>query len=112
MFLGVDFGPPPDVDTAPQEGDELVAGSVSLRVVHTPGHSPGSISLVSDDVVFSGDTLFAGSIGRSDLPGGDGRMLLEAIRAKLLPLGDDVKVYPGHGPPTTIERERAFNPFL
>lgn len=112
LFLGIDLGPPPEVDTTPQEGDELMAGSVALKVLHTPGHSPGSISLVADDAVFSGDTLFAGSIGRSDLPGGDGRMLLEQIRVKLLGLDDDVKVYPGHGPPTTIERERAFNPFL
>lgn len=112
LFLGIDLGPPPEVDTTPQEGDELTAGSVALKVLHTPGHSPGSISLVAGDLVFSGDTLFAGSIGRSDLPGGDGRMLLEQIRVKLLGLDDDVKVYPGHGPPTTIERERSFNPFL
>lgn len=112
LFLGIELGSPPEVDTSPQEGDELTAGGASLRVLHTPGHSPGSISLVADGAVFSGDTLFAGSIGRSDLPGGDGRALLDAIKGKLLGLGDDVRVYPGHGPPTTIERERAFNPFL
>ena len=112
LFLGVDLGAPPEVDVSPDEGDVLRAGDVELQVLHTPGHSPGSISLVAGDAVFSGDTLFAGSIGRSDLPGGDGRALLNAIEEKLLVLGDDVKVYPGHGPPTTIEREKAYNPFL
>lgn len=112
LFLGVDLGAPPEVDVSPQEGDVLRAGEVELQVIHTPGHSPGSISLVAGDAVFSGDTLFAGSIGRSDLPGGNGRALLNAIEEKLLVLGDDVKVYPGHGPPTTIEREKAYNPFL
>jgi hydroxyacylglutathione hydrolase len=112
LLLGIDLGSPPDVDTSPSEGDLLRAGEVELQVLHTPGHSPGSISLVADGALFSGDTLFAGSIGRSDLPGGDGRALLNAIQEKLLGLGDDVKVYPGHGPPTTIEREKAYNPFL
>ena len=112
LFLGIDLGAPPEVDVSPQEGDVLRAGEVELQILHTPGHSPGSISLVAGDAVFSGDTLFAGSIGRSDLPGGDGRTLLNAIEEKLLVLGDDVKVYPGHGPPTTIEREKAYNPFL
>lgn len=112
LFLGIDLGAPPEVDTAPKEGDVLRAGDMGLHVLHTPGHSPGSISLVAGDAVFSGDTLFAGSIGRSDLPGGDGRVLLGAIREKLLGLGDGMKVYPGHGPPTTIEREKAYNPFL
>ena len=112
LFLGMDLGAPPEVDISPGEGDLLRAGDVALQVLHTPGHSPGSISLVADGAVFSGDTLFAGSIGRSDLPGGDGRALLNAIQEKLLGLGDDVKVYPGHGPPTTIEREKAYNPFL
>jgi glyoxylase-like metal-dependent hydrolase (beta-lactamase superfamily II) len=112
MFLGIELPPPPAIDTSPTEGDELRAGSVSLGVLHTPGHSPGSISLVHADALFSGDTLFAGSIGRSDLPGGNGKALLDAVRGKLYPLGDELPVYPGHGPATTIERERLTNPFV
>jgi glyoxylase-like metal-dependent hydrolase (beta-lactamase superfamily II) len=112
MFLGIELPPPPEIDVSPAEGDELKAGSAALKVLHTPGHSPGSISLIADDAIFSGDTLFAGSIGRSDLPGGDSRSLLEAIKEKLFPLGDDLPVYPGHGPATTIEREKRSNPFV
>lgn len=112
MFLGLELGSPPSVDTSAAEGDVLKAGEVELEVIHTPGHSPGSISLVAPSLVFSGDTLFAGSIGRSDLPGGDGETLLEMIRAKLFPLGDDTAVHPGHGPSTTIGEERRSNPFV
>jgi glyoxylase-like metal-dependent hydrolase (beta-lactamase superfamily II) len=112
IFLGVEGGPPPDVDSSASEGDVLSAGSSELEIVHTPGHSPGSISLVGDDVVFSGDTLFAGSIGRTDLPGGDSRALLDAVRGKLFEFDDDTRVYPGHGPVTTIGQERRYNPFV
>ena len=112
MFLGLELPAPPEIDTETSEGDILVAGAVSLQVLHTPGHSPGSISLVHDDAVFSGDTLFAGSIGRSDLPGGDTETLLAAIRNKLFSLPEHLPVYPGHGPATTLERERASNPFV
>ena len=112
MFLGVEIGPPPTIDTAADEGDRLTAGGVGLDVVHTPGHSPGSISLVAPGVVFSGDALFAGSIGRSDLPGGDTRTLLRAVKDKLLTLDDDVAVHPGHGPSTTVGEERRSNPFV
>ena len=112
MFLGVDLPPPPAIDTSAGEGDRLVAGSAELQVIHTPGHSPGSISLLADGALFSGDTLFAGSIGRTDLPGGDGRALFEAVHAKLFTLGDDLPVYPGHGPATTLAVERASNPFV
>jgi hydroxyacylglutathione hydrolase len=112
LFLGVDLPPPPEVDTSAKEGDYITAGDVALEVVHTPGHSPGSISLVAPDVVFSGDTLFASSIGRTDLPGGDGQALLDAVRSKLFTLDGDPAVYPGHGPTTTLETERAHNPFV
>lgn len=112
MFLGLELGAPPTVDTTASEGDLLKAGDVELLVIHTPGHSPGSISLVAPDAVFSGDTLFAGSIGRSDLPGGDGDTLLEVIRSRLLGLADEVAVHPGHGPSTTIGEERRSNPFV
>lgn len=112
MFLGIELGSAPAVDTKVAEGDLLKAGDAELQVIHTPGHSPGSISLISSGAVFSGDTLFAGSIGRSDLPGGDGDTLLGAIASKLLTLDDTVTVYPGHGPVTTIGRERRTNPFV
>ena len=112
MFLGVDLGSPPEVDTSASEGDVLSAGGVTLQVVHTPGHSPGSITLTSSDAIFSGDTLFAGSIGRSDLPGGDTRTLLGVIAEKLFAFEDGTQVYPGHGPATSIGVERATNPFV
>lgn len=112
MFLGIDLGAPPEVDRDAPEGQLLVAGEAKLEVLHTPGHSPGSISLVGDGVVFAGDTLFAGSIGRTDLPGGDTRTLVDAVQQKLFPLGDDVVVLPGHGPATTLGEERVSNPFV
>ena len=112
LFLDVDLPPPPEVDTSAQEGDRITAGNVELEVVHTPGHSPGSISLVAPDGVFSGDTLFAGSIGRTDLPGGDAEALLDAVRSKLFTLDESLTVYPGHGPTTTLGSERASNPFV
>lgn len=112
MFLGIELGSPPAVDTRAAEGDVLKAGDVELHVIHTPGHSPGSISLIAPEAVFSGDTLFAGSIGRSDLPGGDGETLLGVISSKLLTLDDAVAVFPGHGPATTIGEERRSNPFV
>lgn len=112
LFLGMELPPPPEVDTEAREGDRLVAGSVALEVVHTPGHSPGSITLVTDGAVFSGDTLFAGSIGRTDLPGGDMRSLLDAVRDKLFRLDAELPVYPGHGPATTLGAEREHNPFV
>jgi glyoxylase-like metal-dependent hydrolase (beta-lactamase superfamily II) len=112
MFLGLETSPPPTVDSSPAEGDVLTAGSVGLEVIHTPGHSPGSIALVSDDALFSGDTLFAGSVGRTDLPGGDTGALVDAVRKKLFALDPQLPVYPGHGPATTLARERASNPFV
>ena len=97
-----------------EEGDEISFGGKALKVIHTPGHSPGSISLYGEDdgVLFCGDVLFNGSIGRSDFPGGDPRTLLQSIRKKLLTLPEDTVVYPGHGPETTIGLEKRHNPFL
>ncbi len=112
VFLGVDLAPPPEVDSDADEGDTLSAGSSTLQVLHTPGHSPGSISLVGEGVVFSGDTLFAGSIGRTDLPGGDTDALLGSVRAKLFVLDPETPVLPGHGPATTIGHEQRHNPFF
>lgn len=97
-----------------QDGDELMLGSTRWRILHTPGHSPGSVSFVCDDakVVIAGDTLFAGSVGRSDFPTSDPAALDDSLRRTLLALPDDYAVHPGHGPSTTIGRERRSNPFL
>lgn len=112
LFLGEQLPPPPEVDRTVAEGDEISAGSVSLGVLHTPGHSPGSISLLAPgEALFSGDTLFYASIGRTDLPGGDQSAELDSIRTRLFPLGD-LPVYPGHGPRTTLDVERVSNPFV
>ena len=102
--------PAPDRDLV--AGQQLKVGDLSFAVRHAPGHSPGSVCLVGHGVVFSGDVLFAGSIGRTDLPGGDFETLIASIERELLPLPDDTIVYSGHGPETTIGRERQTNPFL
>jgi hydroxyacylglutathione hydrolase len=105
-------GPAPDLLVA--DGDVLSLGITVLRVLYTPGHSPGSISLYSaaDGVVFVGDVLFWQGVGRADLPGGSWQTLLESIRTRLLVLPDETRVYAGHGPSTTIGEERAHNPYL
>jgi glyoxylase-like metal-dependent hydrolase (beta-lactamase superfamily II) len=102
--------PPPDHDIVP--GRALAVGGHQFEVRHVPGHSPGSVALVGDGVALVGDVLFAGSVGRTDLPGGNSGLLLTSIRTQLLTLPDETVVYPGHGPETTIGRERATNPFL
>jgi hydroxyacylglutathione hydrolase len=94
------------------EGETFHAGSLAFEVLHTPGHSPGGVTLKIGDNLFTGDALFAGSIGRSDFANSNGKALLEGINAKLLSQPDDLTVYSGHGPPTTIGRERRTNPFL
>jgi hydroxyacylglutathione hydrolase len=102
----------PAADRTLVEGDTVEAGDVSLVVIHTPGHTPGCISLLGDGHLFSGDTLFAGSVGRTDFPGGDARALRHSVASKLASLPDDTVVHPGHGPDTTIARERQINPFF
>jgi len=96
------------------ETDVLTVEGIDFQVFHVPGHCPGSLCFFSksERVLFGGDVLFAGGLGRWDLPGGDRNLLVSGIVNKLLPLGDDVRVLPGHGPSTTIGRERATNPFL
>jgi glyoxylase-like metal-dependent hydrolase (beta-lactamase superfamily II) len=96
------------------EGDTVEIGELTFEVLHCPGHSPGSVAFINaaQRLAISGDVLFAGSVGRTDLPGGDQAQLLKSIRDKLLPLADDVTVLCGHGPFTTIGRERSTNPFL
>ncbi|MGB9791229.1 MAG: MBL fold metallo-hydrolase [Thermacetogeniaceae bacterium] len=94
------------------DGDEIAVGNLRFVVLHTPGHTPGSICLKAEGVLFTGDTLFAGSIGRTDFPGGSYRQILESIKNKILPCGDNCIVYPGHGPSTSVGYERENNPFL
>jgi hydroxyacylglutathione hydrolase len=94
------------------EDDTIEIGSGKLKVIHTPGHTPGGISLYSDGMLFSGDALFWGSIGRTDFPGSNHEDLINAITEKLLILPEDTKVYPGHGPETTIGYEKTINPWL
>ncbi len=111
MFgLTLEEPPPPDAELVP--GEEFLLGTCALRILHTPGHSPGSVTFVHGREAVSGDVLFAGSIGRTDLPLGDLPTLLRSIDGGLVPLGDDVTLHPGHGPSTTIGAERRSNPFL
>lgn len=102
--------PPPDHELAP--GDTVRVGGYAFDVLHLPGHSPGHVAFVAPGLVLSGDVLFAGSVGRTDLPGGDAGQLLASIRDRLMSLPDATVVYPGHGPDTTIGREREANPFV
>ena len=108
--LSAESSPPPDGNIA--DGESISFGDITFRVLHTPGHSPGGVSFHSNGALFVGDTLFAGSIGRTDFEGGDFNTLITSIKNKLLPLGDDVTVYTGHGPTTTIGQEKRMNPFL
>ena len=112
MFTGQEVEPPPNPDFFPEEGDEIEVEGVKLTVMHTPGHTPGSLSYYTDGLLFSGDTLFQGSIGRTDLPGGDYAMEMESIVDKLLALPDDTIVLPGHMSETQIGFERQANPFV
>jgi glyoxylase-like metal-dependent hydrolase (beta-lactamase superfamily II) len=112
MMFGVrvEAAPPPDVFLA--DGDTVSFGSYSLEVIHTPGHSLGSVCYRLDKSVFVGDLLFAGSIGRTDLQGGDYDTLIRSVRERIFTLPDDTVVYPGHGPATTVGVEKRSNPFF
>lgn len=110
LLLGAKNSPPPD--RLLSDGDEIAVGRTSLRVVHTPGHSPGSVGFVHGGVLFSGDTLFCGGVGRTDLPGGSWKDIERSIRERILGLPGETVVLPGHGPRTTVEKERVSNPFL
>ena len=111
-MFGMDAAPSPNADRFIKQGDVITVGSLSLKVLHPPGHSPGGISLAGDGMVFTGDTLFQGSIGRTDLPGGDLATLLASVKANIMGLPDDTSVYPGHGPDSTVGEEKRENPFL
>jgi glyoxylase-like metal-dependent hydrolase (beta-lactamase superfamily II) len=111
-MFGVPFAPSPKPDRLIDDGDTLDLGPHTFTVRHTPGHSPGHVVLIGDGMVFAGDVLFAGSIGRTDLPGGSHATLLESINRVLLALPDETVVHSGHGPATTIGAERRGNPYL
>jgi len=113
-WLGMTTPGRTDIDSALRDGDSLRLGQTELHALHTPGHTQGSVSLwiPTENKLIAGDTLFRDSIGRTDLPGGDGRKILRSIHDKLLTLPEDAIVIPGHGESTTIGREKKFNPFL
>ena len=111
-MFGLSVQTPNPADRLLREGDQVSAGSIALKVLHTPGHTPGGICLLEGTHVFTGDTLFQNSIGRTDFPGGDYGALMASIRDKLLPLPDTTFIHPGHGEATTIGAEKQFNPFV
>jgi hydroxyacylglutathione hydrolase len=113
-WLGTPTPEAVEIDVAVKDGDKLLVGATEVQVLHTPGHTQGSISLwmPAEGKLVAGDTLFRDSIGRTDLPGGDGRQILRSIHEKLMPLPDETVVIPGHGENTTMGREKEFNPFL
>jgi glyoxylase-like metal-dependent hydrolase (beta-lactamase superfamily II) len=107
-----DFRSPPEPDQYLKEGDAIEIGDLSFQVIETHGHTPGGISFYGHGLVFTGDTLFRGSVGRTDFEGGDWEQLMESIKTRLLTLPDDTMVLPGHGPQSTIGAERQWNPFV
>jgi len=110
-YFGIEIEQPPPTDAALREGDTLSVGNIDFQVMHTPGHEPGHVVIHGNGVAFVGDCLFAGSVGRTDLPLASGPELARSLE-RIVALGDDVRVYPGHGPATTIGHERRHNPFL
>lgn len=110
LMLGAKPTPRPDRLLA--DGDEVRVGQTSLKVIHTPGHSPGSVCFYTPGILFSGDTLFCGGVGRTDLPGGSWKDLIRSLRTRVLIYPDETLVLPGHGPRTTIGEEKENNPFL
>lgn len=113
-MFGVKCAPVPAIDIDLDKMDEIAFGATKLRVIKTPGHTPGHVSLYNEEqkVLFTGDTLFRESIGRTDLPGGDYSWIMTSILEQLVPLGDDVEFYPGHGDKSTIGHETLYNPFV
>jgi hydroxyacylglutathione hydrolase len=114
MLFGFEISQPADPDRYVEDGEVLSWGSLSLEIIHVPGHSPGSIVIKNDEahILITGDVLFNGSIGRTDLPGGNYESLIHGIKEKLLVLEDSFLVFPGHGPSSTIGQEKRLNPFL
>lgn len=114
MMMGLKFSKVPNVDRHIADEETLEVGSISLRSLYTPGHAPGHLAFYveSEGIVLAGDALFAGSVGRVDLPGGSMEVLMKSINERLLTLPDETVVHPGHGPETTIGNEKSYNPFL
>lgn len=114
LLFGLPPNSPPEIGREIEHGQRLELGTLEIEVVHTPGHSPGSVCFWAPAArtVFTGDTLFRGAIGRTDVPGGSQEQLLESIRGRLFALGDDAVVHSGHGTATTIGEERVSNPFV
>lgn len=114
MMMGFRFGKVPTVDRYIEDGEVISVGGLELASLYTPGHAPGHLAFYaeSEGLVLSGDALFAGSVGRVDLPGGSMEVLMRSIEERLLTLPDETKVYSGHGPRTSIGNEKAYNPFL
>jgi glyoxylase-like metal-dependent hydrolase (beta-lactamase superfamily II) len=112
--LGFDYENPPKLSRTWTDGEIYEVGKLRFKVLHCPGHTPGHVVLAeeTEKVVFVGDCLFLGSIGRTDLPGGSSDQLMDSIESKIVALGDEFKVYSGHGPETTVGHERTTNPFL
>ena len=111
-FLGLETDPPPQVDRVIDESDTITFGKETLNIRYVPGHAPGNIALIWPGHAIIGDTVFSGSIGRTDLEGADPETLMESIRTQILTLPDDTILHPGHGPDTTVDREKRTNPFL
>ncbi|MDR4497968.1 MAG: MBL fold metallo-hydrolase [Candidatus Scalindua sp.] len=112
MQFGLDRVAKPEVNKFVKNGDNVSLGKMTIKTIHTPGHTPGGVCYYVDNNVFVGDTLFAGSIGRTDFPGSSYEQLIHSIKENLFPLGDSVVVYSGHGPSTSIGNEKTHNPFL
>lgn len=114
QWLGREVLPPPPIDAFPEDGDDIEVAGVVLKVIHTPGHTPGSVSLYAAEahLLFSGDTLFRESIGRTDLPGGDTQTILRSIAERLYTLPEDTRVLPGHMQETSIGYDRTHNPYV
>lgn len=113
-WLGLDtqYTAPPEPDLELEHEQVLTIAGIEIKVIHTPGHTPGSCCFLVEDHLFTGDTLFQGSIGRTDLPGGSYSDIIRSIMTRIVPLGDHITIYPGHGPSSTIGKERLSNPFL
>lgn len=110
QFFGLEIDPQPEPDILLKDNEKIKIGSIHFKVIHTPGHSPGSICLYTEGCIFTGDTLFSGSVGRTDLFGGSMQELLNSLK-KIASLPSETKVFPGHGPKTTIGNEIKYDPF-
>lgn len=113
-YLGLNEKAAPKINGYLEDNNIVKVGDIEIKVIHTPGHTPGSVSFYirREKILIAGDTLFAGSVGRTDFPGGSAKKITESIIKKLIPLGDDIIVYPGHGPATTIKEEKLHNIFI